>query len=118
MTPQPAADEYPGDYRRRLFKGLLDKLPLGRDLLGLDPNELDTHAIKAFELQLIDATKGEGENPTGSNIPEDLDDPRARRERTDNMGRRFIEWKVKHSLIKDFSRPLLKVLRFIGPSGK
>jgi hypothetical protein len=115
MVPQPAADEAPGDYRRRLFRGLMDKLPLGHELEGLDPNDLDTHAIGVFEPQLIEAAGREGLEPTGDNVPETLDDPRAKRERVDSLGTKFIEWRAKRSFIHDFSRPALRVLRINDP---
>jgi hypothetical protein len=106
QTPQRVADEYPGDYRRRLFRGLQDRLPIGHKLADMDPGEMDTPLIEAFEPQLLKEVGDEGENPTGSNLPRDVFDPRARRDVfDDSLGRKVTVYKARESFIKSLGRP-------------
>jgi hypothetical protein len=119
QAPARIADEAPGDYRRRLFKGLQDKLPLNDDLEGVDPEELGSDVIAIMERQLLERVGEEGDNPTGTNLPDSVDDPRAKRERIDSAtGKRTIEWKAKRSFIADMPVRVQRVVRFIDPVKK
>jgi hypothetical protein len=108
-APSPLADDHPPDYRRRLFAIGQSMLPSDHELAQFDPNDLDRTVIIPFEKQLFDALRKEAENPSGDNLPETVDDPRARREvYDDDTGRKVIVYKAKQSFIKQLSRPGLR----------
>jgi hypothetical protein len=112
-SPQAAADAFPGDYRRDLFKKLQDRLPNGHMLAsdgGLDPEDLDSETLSEFEKRLIEAAIAEGISPSGSNRADSVYDPGAVRDRIDPAtGQRFVEFFAKRSFIADMSRPAVRV---------
>jgi hypothetical protein len=115
-APEPEADAYPPDYRRKLFAIGQSMLPTDHELAQIgDPRDLDRSAIIPFEQQLFEALRKEAEQPTGDNLPESPDDPRARREVRDDSGRVAIIYKAKNSFIKGMGRPGMRVLRFCNP---
>jgi hypothetical protein len=116
-APQPEADAFPPEYRRRLFAIGQSMLPSDHELAQIgDPRDPDGSAIIPFEKQLFDALRKEAEEPTGDNLPEDVNDPRAKREVfDDSLGRKVITYKAKNSFIRNFVRPAHRVLRFIDP---
>jgi hypothetical protein len=115
-TPEPAADEAPGTYRRRLFRALQRKLPDCHDLGDLDPWELSTSVIEKFEQDLIDAAMSEAEQPSGTNLP--ADGSLAERSRTDSKtGRRETRFYGRESFIKSMSRPGRRVVAILGSDG-
>jgi hypothetical protein len=117
-APARVADETPKRYRRKLFRGLQDKLPDGHDLIKVNADELDSDIIDQFEQMLFEAVQRESETPSGSNLPDDVYDARAKHERTDAAtGLRKIEFAAKESFIKSLSRPGRKVLRLVDPTG-
>jgi hypothetical protein len=116
-APARVADESPKRYRRRLFPGLQDKLPDGHDLVRVNPDELDGDVIGNFEKMLHDAAEKEAAEPSGSNLPETVGDPRARHERIDDAGMKKIEWAAKRSFIADLNRSGRRVLRLVDPTG-
>jgi len=103
-APPPAADAFPPDYRRDLFKLGQSMLPSGHDLTKFSPDDLDHAVIIPFEAQLFEALAKEAQKPSGDNVPESPDDPQAKRERTDSMGTRKIEWVARDSFIKAMNR--------------
>lgn len=117
-APMALADNAPPDYRRKLYALAQTMLPSGHSLADLDPMELDGSAIVPFEKLLFEALEAEAEAPTGDNMPETLDDPRAKLERMDSdTGERRIEWRAKRSFIHDLSRPGRKVSMFLTNRG-
>jgi hypothetical protein len=116
-APQPEADAFPPDYRRKLFAIGQSMLPSDHELTQIgDPRDLDGGAIVRFEKQLFDALRKEAETPTGDNRADSVNDPKARREIVDpDTGRRTIQYFAKNSFIKDFVRPALRVLRLMDP---
>jgi hypothetical protein len=112
-APMALADDAPPDYRRKLYALAQTMLPSGHSLADLDPMELDGSAIVPFEKLLFEALEAEAEKPTGDNMPETLDDPRAKIERRDDdTGERRIEWRAKRSFIADLSREPKRVASF------
>jgi hypothetical protein len=112
----PARDEgeYPGDYRRRLMRGLQDKLPSDHPWAGVDPDELDKTAIGPVEQQVIEAAGQEAENPSPELLPKD--DSMIARTRTDpQSGGRIITWYGRKSFIHEMGRPARKVVRICDP---
>jgi hypothetical protein len=115
-APQPAADDRPPEYRRRLFGIGQSMLPSGHPLAKFDAKDIDGTAIIPLEEQLLEALDRESENPTGDNLPETPDDPRAMHERMDSAtGLRKTEFTAKRSFIADMGRPGRKVRRLIDP---
>jgi hypothetical protein len=90
-------------------------LPDGHALTKFDPRDLDRSAIVPMEITLFEALDEQAARPTGSNLPLSPDDPRARREVTDSMGTKKIEFHARTSFIKDMNRTGRKVLRLIDP---
>ena len=114
-APAPDAGEFGGDYRRRLMKGLQDKLSSSHPFADVDPNDLNTAAIKAIEPQIIEAAEQEAAQPSPENLPRD--DSMIARTRTDPMtNARVTNWYGRESFIKSMSRPARKVLRLIDPN--
>jgi hypothetical protein len=112
----PARDEgeYPGDYRRRLMRGLQDKLPSDHPWAGVDPDELDKSAIGPVEQQVIDAAQQEAESPSPELLPRD--DSLIARTRTDpQSGGRVTTFYGRRSFIADMGRPGRKVVRICDP---
>jgi hypothetical protein len=117
-APEPRADDDPPDYRRQLFRIGQTMLPSGHELTGFDPREIDCSAIIPFEKQLFDALAKEAEEPSGDNLPQTVDDPRAKRERMDSMGTKFIEYRAKRSFIADLGRRGMRVAAIHGKDGE
>jgi hypothetical protein len=117
-APLAAADEAPPRYRRRLFGIGQSLLPDGHDLTKFDAADLDGSAIVPFEQQLFEALDEEAESPSGSNLPKTVDDPRAKRERTDSAGGKVVTWHAKRSFIKDMMRPARRVIAFHDRDGR
>jgi hypothetical protein len=100
-----------------LFKLAQSYLPSGHPLAALDPHDLDGTIIIPLEEQLMGALRQEAEEPTGDNLPESPDDPRAKREVfDDSLGRKVTVYKARTSFIKAMGRPGLKVLRVMNPN--
>jgi hypothetical protein len=105
-APEPAADARPPDYRRQLFGVAQSMLPAGNELVELDPEEIDGSTIIPLERQLLEALAAESETPSGDNVPETVDDPRAMRTRQDSFtGERKVEFHARESFIRGMSRP-------------
>jgi hypothetical protein len=116
---EPAADAHPPTYRRKLFSDGQNLLPDGHRLTKFAADSLDGSSIPELERQLLAAIEAEGENPSGSNVAETVDDPRAMRERTDSMGGKTITFEAKRSFIADLNRTGRKVTRIIdAPHGR
>jgi hypothetical protein len=114
-APARIADESPAKYRRRMFDALKRKLPGDSDLAAVDPQELGSDLIEKFENMLIESAGNEAEEPSEGNLPDDVYDPRAKRERMDSMGQRRTEWLARESFIAQMSRPGRRVARIINP---
>jgi hypothetical protein len=115
-APPPLADEHPPTYRRRLFSIGQSMLPSDHELVGFDPEDLDGHVIAPFEGKLFDALKEQAEQPSGDNLPESPDDPRARREVfDDSLQRKITVYKAKNSFIKYMPSHAQRVLRLMNP---
>ena len=113
-TPPPRDGEDPDDFRCRLFRRLLKRLPDDHSLQGVDPTELPATALNNLEEQLIRDAAAEGANPSEANLPPD--GSMISRTRVDDMNQRVTEWHGRDSFIKDFTRPGRKVLRLIDPT--
>lgn len=114
-APQPVADAEPPDYRRELFAIAQSMLPSGHWLAKVDPSETGT-AIAPMEKLLFDACEAEAEAPTGDNLPDSVDHPRAKLERVDSAtGEKSITWRARASFIKDLGTPAHRVLRLLNP---
>jgi hypothetical protein len=115
QTPQSVADEYPGDYRRRLLQQLIDKLPESHEWANVEADDLDKEAIKPIEDQVLEAAKREGETPSLENLPKDGSMIK-RETRDDSTGRHIVTWHGRESFIKSMGRPGLRVLRICNPN--
>jgi hypothetical protein len=115
----PTAGDAPPDYRRRLFALGQSMLPAGNELTTLDPEEIGPSEIIPLEKQLLEALAAEGKTPSGDNMAETPDDPRAKRERMDSAtGQRKTEWLARTSFIAQMSRPGRRVLRIFDPTNE
>jgi hypothetical protein len=114
-APQPEADAYPPTYRRDLFRVGQSMLPSDHDLTGFDPEDLDGAVIIPMEEKLFEALRQQAAEPTGDNLPENPDDPRARREVRDDSGRVTVVYKAKNSFIKYMPSHAQRVLRLMNP---
>jgi hypothetical protein len=69
-----------------------------------------------LEKQLLEALEQEAETPSGDNLAETPDDPRAMRNREDSAtGQRITEFFAKRLFIADMNRKGRRVLRIIDP---
>jgi hypothetical protein len=118
QVPQPVADEAAGDYRRRLFAALAARLSPRHNLFAVDPNRLDSDAIRPCEEQLRIAIADEVRSPSIENVPDSPADPRSARTTIDPMtGQRKTEFFAKHSYIRDFLPSAKTVIsRIIDPT--
>jgi hypothetical protein len=113
-APQAAADAFPPDYRRDLFKTGQSYLPSDHPLSGVDPHEeIGPSAIETMEKQLFDALREQAARPTGDNRADSVFDPKARRVVVDpDTGQRVTTFIAKNSFIKNFAARPLRV-RFV-----
>jgi hypothetical protein len=110
-APEPAADAHPPSYRRDLFRIGQSMLPSGHDWAKGDPDDIGPSAIAAMEEQLLQALREQAERPTGDNVPQTVDDPRAKREVfDDSLGRKVTVYKARRSFIHDFTRPAVRAI--------
>jgi hypothetical protein len=114
-APEPAVDAHPPTYRRKLFSDGQNLLPDGHSLTRFDAADLDGSSVPVLERQLIEELDREAEAPSGSNLPESPDDPRARREVANSMGAKKTEYHARTSFIKDMGRAGRRVLRLVDP---
>jgi hypothetical protein len=114
-APPPHEGEDSERYRDRLAAGLQRRLPDGHALKDIDFSGLDYGATKNLESDLIADSMAEAAEPSPENLPETVDDPRAKRERTDSMGTKTITWAAKESFIRGLSRPARRVARICDP---
>jgi hypothetical protein len=104
-SPPPMADELPGDFRRRLARGLVDRLPRSSRLSGLRMDDLDTGSMNVFEPEILGAAQREGMNPSYEGRPDSVYDAGAARVRVDpTTGQRTTEFFARRSFIADMSR--------------
>jgi hypothetical protein len=116
-APEPAADDAPPDYRRRLIGHGLSMLPSNHEMVGIDPEELGPSAVVPIEQKLFEALQQEAENPSYENLPDTVNDPRAKRETyADDSGRKVITFHAKTSFVKDFAARPQRVLRICDPN--
>jgi hypothetical protein len=114
LTPAPVEGERPGAYRQRLYEYLRKKLPSGHDLSTVRADDIPAgDAARNFERMMISAALAEGLKPSPENLPRD--GSLIRRERTDDLGTRSIEWLGNESFIRGLNREGQRVLRFIDP---
>ena len=111
--PRPAADERPGAYRKRMFEALRNKLPSTNEWSGVRADDIPASARSQIEGFVIRAAMAEGLRPSQENLPSD--GSLLRRERTDDMGTRNIEWLGRESFLKQMGRPLQIVARIADP---
>jgi hypothetical protein len=91
--PLIRSDEWSSDYERRLLRGLQRRLSPRSDLA--DPtlfNEIHGKAFENFAGMVRQEAAKEAHTPSPENLPESVSDPRAARERVDDMGRRTVEF--------------------------
>ena len=104
--PLIRSDEWSDDYHRRLLRGLQRRLSPRSDLA--DPtlfNEIKGGVLANFARMVREEAAKEAHTPSPENLPESVHDPRALRERTDEMGRRTIEFHAKKkSFISELNR--------------
>jgi hypothetical protein len=72
-TPEPADDEAPSAFRKRLFNRLARRLPPDHDLAQIRADDLGSQPIvfDNFETELIKAATAEGASPSFENLPSD-----------------------------------------------
>jgi hypothetical protein len=104
-TPEPADDEAPSAFRKRLFNRLARKLPPDHDLAQLRADDLGPQPIvfDNFETELIKAATAEGASPSFENLPDD--GSLVARHRSDDMSQRITEFYGRRSFITDMGRP-------------
>jgi hypothetical protein len=111
QTPQPIADERPGQYRRRLFEHLQRRLPDSNEWSDVRADDIPASARANIEALVIDAARLEGERPSADNLP---DEGTVMRTRTDaNTGTKFNEFFGRRSFIADMGRPGRPVARIV-----
>jgi hypothetical protein len=113
-TPEPADDEAPSAFRKRLFNRLARKLPPDHDLAQLRADDLGSQPIvfDNFETELIKAATAEGQRPSIDNLPDD--GSLVARHRTDSAtGERMTEFFGRRSFIADMGRPGRQVERIV-----
>ncbi len=103
--PMPRADEWSGQFEKRLLRGLQRRLSPDNDLA--DPSILDTppEALANFSKMIRDEAAKEAHSPCEANLPLSVSDPRAIVDRTDAMGQRRIEFRARTSFIKEMNAP-------------
>jgi hypothetical protein len=109
-TPEPADDEAPSAFRKRLFNRLARKLPSDHELASIRADDLGSQPIvfDNFETELIKAATAEGQRPSVDNLPDD--GSLVARHRTDSAtGERLTEFFGRRSFIADMGRPGRKV---------
>ena len=113
-TPEPADDEAPSAFRKRLFNRLARKLPPDHDLAQLRSDDLGSQPIvfDNFEAELIKAATVEGASPSFENLPDD--GSLVARHSTDSAtGERMTEFFGRRSFIADMGRPGRPVERIV-----
>jgi hypothetical protein len=118
-VPEPADDESPSAYRRRLYNRLARKLPSGHELAEVRADDISGQQIvfDNFERMLLDAAKAEGEHPSFANLPPSGE--LISRTRTDHAtGEKSIEYFGRESFIKDLSRPAHRVVAVLDPKSQ
>jgi hypothetical protein len=113
QTPPPVEGERPGQYRKRLYEHLRRKLPSGHDLATTRADDIPSSAARNFENMMLGAAMREALKPSAENLPRD--GSLVRRERTDDMGTRTVEWLGRESFIKSMGRPGGRVVKFFNP---
>jgi hypothetical protein len=118
-APEPLAGQSAYDYRRDLFRHAQDMLPSNHPLVGVNASEIAGDAMPPMQQQLLGDLGKEAENPSGDNLPEDPDDPRAKRVSYDDsmgpgIGRPVVSYKARRSFIYNLSRPGGRVWK-LGP---
>jgi hypothetical protein len=111
QTPQPVADESPGQYRRRLFEHLQRRLPDSNEWSDVRADDIPASARANIEALVIDAAKAEGARPSIDNLPPSGE--MISRTRIDDMGSKMTEWFGRRSFIADMGRPGRQVERIV-----
>jgi hypothetical protein len=113
MVPEPADDEAPSAYRKRLYNRLARRLAPDHQLAQLRADDFGSQAVvfDNFEQQLLEAARREGERPSLQNLP--ADGSMISRVRGDDSNSKAIEWYGTESFIKGLSRPGRKVAAII-----
>jgi hypothetical protein len=115
QTPQPADDEAPGAFRRRLFGRLMRRLPDNHDLQGIRADDMPSGtAFDNFEAMLLTAALAEGLKPSFDNLPVSGELISRIRE-DDQTGEKSINWYGRRSFIADLSRGGQRVARICHP---
>jgi hypothetical protein len=123
-APAPAADDDPQAYRRRLMRGLRDRLgeddirPVSsgsptriRDLAALRINStLQGPALDIIERDLASAARVQGEKPAWSTLPPE---GFIERTRVDDMGHKRTEFLGRSSFIAEMKPPVRHVRAFV-----
>ena len=114
-VPEPADDELPRSYRRRLYNRLARKLPSNHELANVRADDISGQAIvfDNFESMLLKAAEQEGLKPSISNLPSD--GTLVARQRVGDMGEKSTEYYGTRSFIADLSRPAQRVVRIVDP---
>jgi hypothetical protein len=115
-TPEPADDEPPSAFRKRLFNRLARRLPPDHDLAQLRADDLGSQPIvfDNFETELIKAATAEGQRPSLDNLP--ASGELVARHRTDSAtGERMTEFFGRESFIKSMGREGRKLLHIKNP---
>jgi hypothetical protein len=115
-VPEPADDESPRSYRRRLYNRLARKLPSGHELANVRADDISGQAIvfDNFETMLLKAAEQEGLKPSYDNLPSSGE--LISRVRTDeDTGAKATHWYGRESFIKELGRPAHKVMRVCDP---
>ena len=113
-TPEPADDEAPSAFRKRLFNRLARKLPPDHDLAQIRADDLGSQPIvfDNFEAELIKAATAEGQRPSVDNLPDD--GSMVMRNSVDSAtGERMTEFFGRRSFIADMGRPGRPVERIV-----
>jgi hypothetical protein len=113
-TPPPVAGEAGGDYRRRLLRHVLDRLPRNDRLYDIRPGGLDSDAIKAVEPAVFASALREAAYPSYDNLPPPGE--HVARHRVDpQTGARYTEFYGRRSFIADCGQPGRRIERIQNP---
>jgi hypothetical protein len=112
-APQPVEGERPGQYRRRMFELLRNKLPSDHEWADVRADDVPASARTQIEALVIKAAMAEGLRPSAENLPPS---GLVRRERTDqDTGAKSIEFLGRRSFIADMGRQSQYVHRIVNP---
>jgi hypothetical protein len=114
--PLPLHGEGYNAYRNRCLQAHIDRLPDEHQFAHVRADSFADPARNQLEKIVLSDSFREANAPSGSNLPETVDDPRSMRTRIDPAtGARSVEFRAKRSFIAGLSRVGHRVIRLCDP---